>query len=130
MEDLPAKQIQQILGRAGKVKRGALSVSVPRPEPIIVHEVELPAVMGMATVLNFQAATDGKVVATGDFVMIAEEVSRVCAVLARHGIEVTALHNHVMHGSPVLYFLHFWAHETPDTVAQGLRAALDVLSGK
>jgi hypothetical protein len=79
----------------------------------------------MATSLNIQAAGDGKVAATGDFVMSGKEVNQVARALGQHGIKVTALHNHLLQESPDLYFMHFWAHDTPDKVAQGLKAGLD-----
>lgn len=120
-------QIQRALGQNGTFKRGVLHVSVPRPEKITEHGIELPPSMGMATAMNFQAAGDGKVAATGDFVMIGEEVNRVSRALAEHGIKVTALHNHLLHDSPDLLFMHFWAHDTPEKVAQGLKAGLDAL---
>lgn len=124
-----AEQIQQTLGQKGVLKGGVLSVSVPRPEKISLHGVELPPSMGMATALNFQAAGEGKVVATGDFVMIGEEVNPVARALAEHGVRVTALHNHLIHDSPDLFFMHFWVHEAPEKVAQGLKAGLDAMKG-
>jgi hypothetical protein len=102
-------------------------VSVPRSETIKESGVELPPSMGTATVINVQAAGSGKVAATGDFVMTAEEVNRVAGALTKHGIQITALHNHLLHAAPNVYFMHFWAHEAPDHVAQGLRAALDAM---
>ena len=122
-----AEQIQQVLGHKGTVKGGVLQVSVPRPEPIKMEGVTLPPSMGMATALNFQQAGEGKVAATGDFVMIRDEVNAVTKALAEHGIMVTALHNHLVHGSPDLYFMHFWANDTPEKVAKGLRAGLDAM---
>jgi hypothetical protein len=125
-----AEQVQQILGQKGALKRGVLHVSVPRPEKITVYGVELPPSMGMATVMNFQAAGDGKVAATGDFVMIDEEVNSVAQALTEHGIKVTALHNHLLHDSPDLFFMHFWAHDTPEKVAHGLKAGLEAMKKK
>ena len=123
-------QIQHTLDQNGTFKRGVLHVSVPRPEKITVHGVELPPSMGMATAMNFQAAGDGKVAATGDFVMIDEEVNSVAQALTEHGIRVTALHNHLLHDSPDLFFMHFWAHDSSEKVAQGLRAGLDAMKKK
>ena len=123
-------QIQHTLDQNGTFKRGVLHVSVPRPEKITVHGVELPPSMGMATAMNFQAAGDGKVAATGDFVMIDEEVNSVAQALTEHGIRVTALHNHLLHVSPDLFFMHFWAHDSSEKVAQGLRAGLDAMKKK
>ena len=48
--------------------------------------------------------------------------------LRAHGIAITALHNHMIHGTPALYFMHFWAEGGPDAVATGLKAAIDLLA--
>lgn len=122
-----AEAIQKELGYKGKMKDGVLHVSVPRPESIKLHSALLPPSMGMATALNFQSAGGNKVAATGDFVMVSEEVDRVTKALAEHGILVTALHNHLVHGWPDLYFMHFWADDTAEKVAKGLRAGLDAM---
>jgi hypothetical protein len=124
-----AEQIQSVLGHKGTIKQGVLQVSVPRSEVIKESGVELPPSMGTATAINVQAAGADKVAATGDFVMTAEEVNRVAGALTKHGIQITALHNHLLHAAPNLYFMHFWAHDAPDHVAQGLRAALNAMKG-
>lgn len=124
-----SEQIQAVLGHKGTVKQGVLHVSVPRSEPVTESGVELPPSMGMATAINVQAAGADKVAATGDFVMTAEEVNRVARALTDHGIQIMALHNHLLHAAPNLYFMHFWAHDAPDHVAQGLRAALGAMKG-
>jgi hypothetical protein len=123
-----ADLIQKVLGKTGAVRGGVLGLSVPRPEKIMMMGVELPPAMGMATALNFQSAGNGKVAATGDFVMIDDEVNPVAKALRSHGIAVTALHNHMLHGSPALYFMHFWAEDTAQNVAAGLKAAVDLLA--
>ena len=123
-----ADAFQKMLGRTGAVKGGVLGVSVPRPETITMMGVTLPPSMGMATAINVQSDGAGKVVATGDFVMIDDEVNPVAAALRANGIEVTSLHNHMLHGTPALYFMHFWAHDTADKVAAGLKQAVDKLA--
>jgi len=123
-DDVPADRIQQAIGLKGAVSNGVLALSQPRPESIEMMGVTLPPSMGMATAINFQSAGAGKVAATGDFVMIADEVNRVARALRQHGIAIAALHNHMLHGSPDLYFMHFWGEGDPDTVAAGLKAAL------
>lgn len=125
--DFDADLIQKALGYEGKIKNGVLHVSVPRPETIKLHGIALPPSMGMATALNFQSAGGNKVAATGDFVMVSEEVDRVTKALAEQGIVVTALHNHLVHGWPDLYFMHFWANDSAEKVAKGLRAGLDAM---
>jgi len=129
-ENLPAERIQGALGQKGTVKDGVLSVSVPRHETITMRDIDLPSSMGMATAINIQAGAMGNVAATGDFVLTAKEVTALASALTRHGIQVTALHNHLVHSSPDLYFMHFWAHDTSDRVAQGLKAGLDAMTGR
>ena len=120
--------VQKGLGRTGAVRGGVLAIAIPRPERITMMGVELPPSMGMATSLNFQAVGSGRVAATGDFVMIDDEVNPVAKALGSHGISVAALHNHMLHGTPSLYFMHFWAEGSPEAVATGLKAAVDVLA--
>jgi hypothetical protein len=127
--ELPAQRIQEVLGEKGILKDGVLSIAVPRQQAITMHNVDLPASMGMATALNFQAAGVSQVAATGDFVLMAPEVSRVASALVRHGIQITALHNHLILSTPELYFMHFWAHDSTERVVEGLRAALDAMKG-
>jgi hypothetical protein len=119
---------QKAVGRTGSVKGGVLSLSVPRPEKIVMMGVEMPPAMGMATGLNIQSSGDGKVAATGDFVLTEDEVNPVATALRAHGIAITALHNHMLHGTPSLMFMHFWAHDTSANVAAGLKAAIDLLA--
>ena len=120
--------LQKALGRTGTVRGGVLAISVPRPEKISMMGVELPPAMGMATAMNFQSAGNGKVAGTGDFVMIDTEVNPVAKALRAHGIGITSLHSHMIHGTPVLYFMHFWAEDTAANVGAGLKAAVDLLA--
>jgi hypothetical protein len=123
-----ADAFQKALGRTGAVRGGVLSIGVPRPEKITMMGVELPPAMGMATSINVQSAGNGRVAATGDFVMIDDEVNPIVKALRAHNIAVTALHNHMLHGTPALYFMHFWAEDTAPSVAAGLKAAVDLLA--
>jgi uncharacterized protein DUF1259 len=125
--DFDAELIQKELGHKGKINNGVLQISVPRNESIKMGGVPLPPSMGMATSFNFQSSGEHKVAATGDFVMVREDVDRVTKTLTEHGILITALHNHLVHGSPDLYFMHFWADDRAEKVAKGLRAGLEVM---
>jgi hypothetical protein len=121
---LPVDEIQQAIGLRGSVANGVLSLAQARPEPIRMMGVTLPPSMGMATSINFQAAGPGQVAATGDFVMVADEVNKVAGALRAGHIEITALHNHMLHATPELYFMHFWAEGDALSIAAGLKSAL------
>jgi hypothetical protein len=123
---IDTKQIEQTLGRPGRdIGSGVFQVTVPRAEAITENGMPLLPAMGVVTVLNFQAVSDGKAAITGDFVLIDKEVNPVAKTLRQHGIDVTAIHNHGLFDAPRLFYMHFWGVEAPAKLAQGLKAALD-----
>ena len=128
--DLDTAGIAQALGVAGKLNGMVYQVSVPRSEKIREMGHEVPPSMGVATAINFQPTGGGKAAITGDFVLRGAEVNTVIRVLRERGIEVTALHSHMIDEEPRLYFMHFWAHDDAVTLARGLRAALDRTKSK
>jgi Domain of Unknown Function (DUF1259) len=123
--DLKTPQVEQAIGYSGKVNGGILQFSVPRVEKITDSGMEIPPAMGTATAINFQPTGQGKAAISGDFVLLAKEVNPVIRALRTHGIEVEAMHNHMLFDQPHLYFMHFWANNDAVKLAQGLRAALD-----
>jgi Domain of Unknown Function (DUF1259) len=123
--DLKTKEVEQALGYTGKVNGGILQFSVPRVEKITDSGMEIPPSMGTATAINFQPTGGGKAAISGDFVLLAGEVNPVIRAFRTHGIEVEAMHNHMLNDQPHLYFMHFWANDDAVKLAQGLRAALD-----
>ena len=88
------------------------------------------ASLGTAIAIKFQPLGEGKAAITGDFVLLGSEVAPVMKTLRQHDIEVTALHSHMIDDSPHLFFMHFWAHDDVQKLAQGLRAALDLTNVK
>jgi hypothetical protein len=128
--DLDTAAITRALGVAGRANGGVYQVSVPRSERITDHGMEVPPSMGVATAINFQPTGGGKAAITGDFVMTGAEVNPVIRALRENGIQVTALHSHMLDENPRLYFMHFWANEDAAKLAKGLRSALDRMSNK
>jgi hypothetical protein len=117
------KRLQDALGHTGMMAGRILQVSVPRAEKIEEHGMEVPASMSMANPMNFQIVGD-RVATTGDFVLVASEVNPVIRELRAHGVDVTALHSHMLEESPRLFFMHFWAVDAPEKIGEGLKAAL------
>lgn len=124
------KQIEAALGRSGKVNGGILQFSAPRAEAITDHGMAVPPSMGDATAINFQATGGGKAAITGDFVLTGTEVNPVMKALRDNGIEVTAVHSHMLMEEPRLFFMHFWANDDAVKLAKGLRVALDLTNAK
>jgi hypothetical protein len=93
------------------------------------HSTAAPAA-GVAEAINFQAADGNNVATTGDFVLTAEEVNPVISALQANHITVTALHSHMLTEQPRLFFMHFWAVGTPQSVGAGIAAALQRVAVK
>ena len=122
---IDTKQLDQIIGQNGKVNGGVYQFSVPRAEKIMDNDMEVPPSMGVAHAINFQPTGGGKAAITGDFVLIASEVNPVIRALRDNGIQVSAVHSHMLAASPRLFFMHFWANDDALKLARGIRAALD-----
>jgi biotin operon repressor len=125
--DLDTGQLEQIIGTKGQANGGVYQFGVPRRDAISEHGATLvpPGPTGVATAINFQPTGGGKAAITGDFVLLGEEVNPVIKALRTNGIEVTALHSHMLTEQPRLFFMHFWANDDALKLAKGLREALD-----
>jgi uncharacterized protein DUF1259 len=125
--DLDTAQLDSIMGIKGKDNGGIYAYTVKRRDPIKQNDMLLTPAgpLGVATGINFQPTGGGKAAITGDFVLAGEEVNPVINALRSNGIEVTALHSHMLDEDPRLFFMHFWANDDAIKLAKGLRAALD-----
>jgi hypothetical protein len=123
------QRVEEALGRKGSMAGRVLQVSVPRAEAIQENGMEVPSSMGMANAMNFQVVGE-RVATTGDFALVASEVNPVIHELRSRGIEVTALHSHMLAETPRLFFLHFWGLEKPEAVGAALKATLERVATK
>jgi hypothetical protein len=60
--------------------------------------------------------------------MLSSEVNPVIKALRDGGIEITALHSHMLDEQPRLFFMHFWANDDAVKLAKTLRTALDQMA--
>lgn len=125
--DLDTGKLDEIIGVKGQPTGGVYQFNVARRDPITEDGMVLapPGPMGVAIGINFQPTGNGKAAITGDFVLTGDEVNPVIRELKGHGIDVTALHSHMLDEKPRMYFMHFWADADAIDLAKGLRAALD-----
>lgn len=122
--DLDTAALDQIMGAKGTNNSGIYAYGIARAEPVTDGGMPVPNAMGSANAINFEPLGGGAAAITGDFVLAANEVPLVMKALRENGIEVTALHNHMLNDQPRLFFMHFWAHDDAKRLAQGLKAAL------
>jgi hypothetical protein len=117
--------VDSAMGAKGNNNGGVYQFSIPRAETITDQGMTMPPAMGTAIAINFQPLGGSKAAITGDFVMLAKEVNLVLQALRANGIEVTALHSHMLDDNPHMFFMHFWANDDAVKLAKGLRAGLD-----
>ena len=125
--ELDTVQLDQIIGVKGNANGGVYGFAVPRRDPVTQGGMEIAPAgpMGLATAINFQPTGGGKAAITGDFVLTGNEVQDVIKALRGNGIEVTAIHSHMLDEQPRLIFMHFWANDDAIKLAKGIREALD-----
>jgi hypothetical protein len=125
--DLDTAQLDQIMQAKGQANGGIYQFNIPRRDPVSMDGMAMtpPAPLGVAIGINFQPTGGGKAAITGDFVLTNTEVNPVIRALRANGIDVTALHSHMLDEQPRLFFMHFWAVDDAMKLAKGLRAALD-----
>jgi hypothetical protein len=130
--DVDTAQIDQIIGAKGQNNGGIYQLGVPRRDPITENGMQLmpSGPMGVNTGIGFQPTGSGKAAITGDFVLIGAEVNPAAKALRSNGIEVTAIHSHMLTEQPRIIFMHFWANDDAIKLARGLRAALDKTASK
>ncbi|MCZ6602239.1 MAG: DUF1259 domain-containing protein, partial [Planctomycetota bacterium] len=122
---LVTSDLDRILGKDGKTIRGVHKYVFGRPKVKLKdHGIAVTTFSGFNTWMAFQGTMEKAAVA-GDFTMLAREVTPVIKALVSQGIEVTAVHNHMVHEEPRVFFLHYWGVGPAEDLARGLRKALD-----
>jgi len=118
-------QLDSIIGSKGELSKGVYKYTIGRPDvQLLEHGIPVSSFMGFNTWAAWQGTREKAAVA-GDFTMLENEVAPVIKALVENGIEVVAVHNHMVHEEPKVFFLHYWGVGDADQLAKGLRAALD-----
>jgi len=126
--DFDTAKVDAAIGRKGKANGGVYQFSIPRADDIKMDGMAVPGAMGTAIGINFQPTGGGKAAITGDFVALSSELNPLITALRDNGIEVTAIHNHMVGDDPRTFFIHFWANDDAIKLANGLGAALQTLN--
>ena len=118
----PAK-LDSALGVKGQYKDGVYKFVVGRTTRM--HDVTIGNQMGVNTWGAF-AGSDDKAIVDGDIAMHEGELQNVLKTLRKAGINVVAIHQHMVGEEPRIMFLHYWGIAPANNLAKGLRAALDL----
>jgi hypothetical protein len=122
---IDSKKLNAILGYTGELSKGVYKFTIGRPDVSLKeHGSPVTSFGGFNTWAAFQGSPDHAAVA-GDFAMLENEVAPVIKALIENGIEVMAVHNHMVEEQPRIFFLHYWGVGNAEQLARGLKAALD-----
>ena len=117
-------RLNAILGYQGEMNKGVYKYTIGRPDvKLMEHGTRVTTFMGFNTWAAWQGSEEKAAVA-GDFTMLENEVEGVIQALIRNNIEVVAVHNHMVHEQPRIYFLHYWGVGKAGQLALGLKEAL------
>jgi hypothetical protein len=119
---LDPKPIEDMLGVKGQRASGAYKVTVGRTTKM--HGEAVGNAMGVNTWAAF-AGSDETAIVDGDFIMFEDEVQPVLKALRGSGINIVALHQHMLEETPRTVFLHYWGVGSTRDLARGLKAALE-----
>jgi hypothetical protein len=126
--DFETAKVDAAIGHKGKANGGVYQFGIPRADTIKMDGMAVPGAMGTAIGINFQPTGGGNAAITGDFVALSSELKPLITALRDNGIEVTAIHNHMVGDDPRTFFIHFWANDDAIKLANGLGAALQTLN--
>jgi len=124
---LDTAKIAQIVGTQGEQTGAVYKITIGRDD-LKLTEMGAPinARMGLNTWAAFVGTNDNAAVA-GDVAMLAAEVTPVLKALRKNGINVVAIHHHMVDTRPTVYFLHYWGTGPAERLATGFKAALNDL---
>lgn len=126
--DFDTAKVDAAIGAKGKANGGVYQFGIPRADSIKMDGMAIPGAMGTTIGINFQPTGGGKAAITGDIVALAGELHPLVTALRNNGIEVTAVHNHMVSEEPRAFFVHFWANDDAVKLANGLGAALKTVN--
>src|SRR5947207_2319211 len=127
---LDTAQIEKLTGLKGKLNESenVYKVSSPRTDlKVSVDKWEMPPFMGLTSWAAFMPGMKDNAMVMGDLVLMQDEVNPVMSAALDNGLEVTALHNHFFFDEPKVYFMHIGGEGDTETLAKGVRAALDAV---
>jgi hypothetical protein len=118
--------VDRALGRTGASLPGGIhKYAFPRSDlHVVASGVEIKPALALGSWIAFEPTGDGQVIAMGDLVLTEDEIDGVMRALQRGGVEQTAVHNHVLHESPRVMYMHVRAHGAPVKIAETIHAAL------
>jgi hypothetical protein len=124
---LNSAALAKIIGHEGEQNGPVYKITIGRPDiDVREHGAAINSRMGLNTWAAF-TGTGAEAMVAGDVAMLEHEVTPVLKALRGNGLDVVAIHHHMTDVQPVVIFLHYYGTGPAARLAQGVRAAVDVL---
>lgn len=107
--------VDKALGKTAAVQGDVHRYGIPRSDlKVKVDGVTIKPALALGGWVAFEPAKDGTML-MGDIVLTENEVTPVMTNLLQSGIEITALHNHLMRSTPATFYMHIRGHGDPES---------------
>lgn len=124
---LDTAKLAKIVGHEGEQSGAVYKITVGRDDlKMKEHGASINARMGLNTWAAFTGTQEDAAIA-GDVAMLETEVTPVLKALRKNGLDVVAIHHHMIEVTPMVIFLHYWGRGPADKLAAGFKEALDEL---
>src|SRR4051812_43926581 len=118
--------VAKAVGRPGtEMPGGIYRVGLGRSDlTVMLDGVQIKPPLALGSYLAFKKMGNGAMV-MGDLVLLQEEVNPVMKKLIGEGIQITAIHNHLLRATPAVMYMHYQGHGDAAKLASVVRSALE-----
>src|SRR5438552_4480931 len=125
-QEIDWKKVDSALGKSAAVSGDVHRYGFPRSDlQVTLDGVAIKPAFALGSWVAFKPMHGGAMI-MGDLVLLETEVNPVMAKLLESGLEVTAVHNHLLRASPATFYMHVGGHGDPAKMAAVIRDALGV----
>src|ERR1700704_6637959 len=122
------KNVDAALGKTAAVSGEVHRYGLPRSDlHVTLDGVAIKPALALGGWVAF-APMQGEAMLMGDLVLLDTEITPVMTKLLDSGLDISAIHNHVLRASPATFYMHVAGHGDPEKMATAIRAALSSAS--
>src|SRR5712675_1296735 len=124
-QEIDWKKVDDALGRPGAVSGDVHRYGFPRSDlQVTLDGVAIKPAFALGGWVAFKPMHGSGAMVMGDLVLLQTEVNPVMAKLIDGGLDVTAVHNHLLRAEPATFYMHVGGHGDPIKMAEAIHAAL------
>ena len=118
------KKVDAALGKTAAVSGEVHRYGLPRSDlQVTLDGVAIKPALALGGWVSF-APMHGQAMVMGDLVLLETEITPVMTKLLDGGLDITAIHNHILRASPATFYMHVGGHGDPEKMASVIRSAL------